>query len=68
MSAAQVAAPQCDNSLPNKLDRHVASHANDADRRRKAMTALIAKLARVAHAVVKTGTEDRSFLERSAAG
>jgi hypothetical protein len=29
------------------------------------MTALTAKMARVAHAVVKTGTEYRPFLERS---
>ena len=42
-------------------------HADDADRRRKAMTALTAKMARVAHAVVKTGTEYRPFLERPAA-
>jgi transposase len=63
--AAQVAARQRDNSFRNKLGRYVAGHADDADRRRKAMTALTAKMARVAHAVVKTGTEYRPFLERS---
>lgn len=63
--AAQVAARQCDNSFRDKLGRYVAGHADDADRRRKAMTALTAKMARVAHAVVKTGTEYRPFLERS---
>ena len=40
-------------------------HDNDPDRRRKAMTALTAKMARVAHAVIKTGTEYRPFLERA---
>ena len=63
--AAQVAARQCDNSFRDKLGRYIAGHADDADRRRKAMTALTAKMARVAHAVVKTGTEYRPFLERS---
>ena len=65
--AAQVAARQCDNSFRDKLGRYVAGHADDADRRRKAMTALTAKMARVAHAVVKTGTEYRPFLERPGA-
>ena len=63
--AAQVAARQRDNSFRDKLGRYVAAHADDADTRRKAMTALTAKMARVAHAVVKTGTEYRPFLERS---
>ena len=45
--------------------RYVAGHGGDADRRRKAMTALTAKMARVAHAVVKTGTQYRPFVERS---
>lgn len=65
--AAQVAARQRDNSFRDKLGRYTAGHADDADRRRKAMTALTAKMARVAHAVVKTGAEYRPFLERPAA-
>lgn len=65
--AAQVAARQRDNSFRDKLGRYTAGHADDADRRRKAMTALTAKMARVAHAVIKTGTEYRPFLERPAA-
>lgn len=65
--AAQVAARQRDNSFRDKFGRYTAGHADDADRRRKAMTALTAKMARVAHAVVKTGTEYRPFLERPAA-
>ncbi len=42
----------------------MAGNANDPDRRRKAMTALTAKMARVAHAVIKTQTEYRPFVER----
>ena len=63
--AAQVATRQRDNSFRDKLGRYIAGHADDADRRRKAMTAITAKMARVAHAVIKTGTEYRPFVERS---
>ncbi|MBW9091983.1 IS110 family transposase [Rhizobium wenxiniae] len=62
--AAQVASRQRDNSFRDKLGRYMAGNANDADRRRKAMTALTAKMARVAHAVIKTQTEYRPFVER----
>jgi len=49
---------QRNNSFRDKLGRYTAGHVNDADRhRRKAMTALTAKMARVAHAVIKTGIE-----------
>lgn len=57
--ATQVAIRQRDNSFRDKLDRYVAGHPNDPDRRRKAMIALTAKMARVAHVVIKTGTEYR---------
>jgi transposase len=63
--AAQVAARQRDNSFRDKLGRYMDGHGSDPDRRRKAMTALTAKMARVAHAVIKTGTEYRPFLERA---
>ena len=62
--AAQVASRQRDNSFRDKLGRYMAGSANDPDRRRKAMTALTAKMARVAHAVIKTQTEYRPFVER----
>ena len=42
----------------------MAGQADNADRRRKAMTALTAKMARVAHAVIKTQSEYRPFMER----
>lgn len=63
--AAQVAARQRDNSFRDKLGRYAERPAEDADRRRKAITALTAKMARVVHAVIKTGTAYRPFLERS---
>lgn len=63
--ATQVAIRQRDNSFRDKLGRYVAGHGNDPDRRRKAMTALTAKIARVTHAVIKTGTEYRPFVERA---
>jgi transposase len=62
--ATQVAIRQRDNSFRDKLVA-MAGHGNDPDRRRKAMTALTAKMARVAHAVIKTGTEYRPFVERT---
>ena len=63
--ATQVAIRQPNNSFRDKLSRYVAGHADDPDRRRKAMTALTAKMARGAHAVIKTGTEYRPFVERA---
>ena len=63
--ATQVAIRQRDNSFRDKLGRYVAGYGNDPDRRRKAMTALTAKMARVAHAVIKTGAEYRPFVERA---
>lgn len=51
--AAQVAARPRDNSFHDKLSRYMAGNAVDADRRRKAMTALTAKMARVEYWVVK---------------
>lgn len=63
--ATHVAIRQRDNSFRDKLGRYVAGHGNDPDRRRKAMTALTAKMARVAHAVIKTGAEYRPFVERA---
>lgn len=65
--AAPVAAQQGDNSFHDRLGRHSAGHADDADRRRKAITALTAPMAGLAHAIVKTRTESRPFVGRSEA-
>ena len=59
----RVAARQRDNSFRDKLGRYVAGDAADADRRREAMTALTAEMARVAYAV-KTGIGYPTFPER----
>lgn len=66
--AAQVAARQRDNSFRDKLGRYTARDRHDADLRRKAVTALTAKMARVVHAVIKGGTEYRPFFERPVPG
>jgi len=63
--ATQVAIRQRDNSFRDKLGRYVDRHTDDPDRRRKAMTAFTAKMTRVVHAVIKTGTEYRPFMERA---
>ena len=63
--ASRVAIPRRDDSFRDKLGRCVVRHAgHDPDQRRKAMTALSATMARVAHEVIKMGTDYRSFLER----
>ena len=66
--AAQVAARQRDNSFRDKLGRYTARDRHDADLRRKAVTALTAKMARVVHAVIKGGAEYRPFFERPVPG
>jgi transposase len=66
--AAQVAARQRDNSFRDKLGRYTARDRHDADLRRKAVTALTAKMARVVHAVIKGRTEYRPFFERPGPG
>jgi transposase len=61
--AAQVAIRQSDNSFRAKFERYVAKDRNNADLRRKALTAVTAKMARTAHAVIKTGIDYRPFFE-----
>jgi transposase len=66
--AAQVAARQRDNSFRDKLGLYTERDRHDADLRRKAVTALTAKMARVVHSVIKGGTEYRPFFERPVPG
>ena len=61
--AAQVAIRQRDNSFRSKFERTIARDRDNADLRRKALTAVTAKMARTAHAVIKTGTDYRPFIE-----
>jgi transposase len=61
--AGQVAIRQRENSFRDKFERYIARNRHDADLRRKALTAITAKMARVVHAVVKTGGDYRPFVE-----
>jgi transposase len=61
--AAQVAIVQKENGFRDKFERYVAKDHHNADLRRKAMTAITAKMARVAHAVIKSGSDYRPFFE-----
>lgn len=47
----------------NKYERYLAADPFDTDRKRKALTAVAAKMARVAYAVVKTGLDYQRFFE-----
>ncbi len=61
--AAQVAIRQRDNSFRAKFERYIAKDRDNADLKRKALTAITAKMARTAHAVIKTGADYRPFIE-----
>ena len=66
--AGQVAIRQRENSFRDKFERYVARDRHNADLRRKALTAITAKMARVVHAVIKTGVDYRPFVEGPVAG
>jgi hypothetical protein len=53
-----------ENEFRNKYQRYLGSNPLDADRKRKALTAIAAKMARVAYAVVKNGTDYQPFFEQ----
>lgn len=61
--AAQVAIRQRENSFRDKFERYVAKDRHNSDLQRKALSAITAKMARVVHAVVKTGADYRPFVE-----
>jgi transposase len=61
--AAQVAIRQRDNSFRAKYERYIAKDRANADLKRKALTAITAKMARTAHALIKTGSDYRPFIE-----
>jgi transposase len=61
--ASQVAIKQRDNGFRDKFERYISKDHRNADLRRKAMTAITAKMARVAHAVIKSGSDYRPFFE-----
>jgi transposase len=61
--AAQVAIRQRDNSFRAKYERYIARDRYNADLKRKALTAITAKIARTAHAIIKSGSDYRPFFE-----
>jgi transposase len=61
--AGQVAIRQRENSFRDKFERYIARDRHNADLRRKALTAITAKMARVVHAIVKSGADYRPFVE-----
>ena len=61
--AAQVAIRQRDNGFRAKYERYIAKDRDNADLKRKALTAITAKMARTVHAVIKTGSDYRPFFE-----
>ena len=61
--AGQVAIMQRANSFRDKFERYIAKDRHNADLRRKASTAIAAKMARTAYAIVKGGEPYRPFFE-----
>jgi transposase len=61
--AATVAVRQRENSFRDKYERYIAPDPLDPDRKRKALTAVAAKMARVAHAIVKRKSPYRAYFE-----
>lgn len=64
--AGQIAIRQRENSFRDKFERYIARDRHNADLRRKALTAITAKMARVVHAIIKRGSEYRPFFEGAA--
>ena len=61
--AASVAVRMRENSFRAKFERYMRSDPGSADRKRKAYVAVAAKVARVAYALIRSGTDYRCFHE-----
>ena len=61
--AGQTAALKKTNSFRDKFERYISKDRHNAHLRRKAYTAIAAKMARTVHAVVKHGEPYRPFFE-----
>ena len=66
--AGTVAIRMQQNSFRRKVDDYIRRDPQNTDRRRKGYTAVAAKMARVAYAVVTTGTDYRRFPEATRPG
>ena len=56
------------NSFRRKFDQYVRPDPANPDRRRKAYTAVAAKMARVVYTLITTGTDYRRFPEATRPG
>jgi transposase len=63
--AGLVAVRQRENSFREKYERYMRSNPTDPDLKRKALTAIAAKMARVAYALIKAGGMYRQYFEES---
>lgn len=63
--AAVVAIRARENSFREKYDRYVSTNPKDPDLKRKALTAVAAKMARVAYGMIKKNQPYRRFFEQS---
>ncbi len=66
--AATIAIRMRENSFRDKYARYTQSDPTNADLKRKALTAVAAKMARVAHGMIKNETNYRPFHERAVPG
>lgn len=62
--AGQIAIRQRDNAFRDKYERYIAKDRTDPHLKRKALSAIAAKMARVTHAIIKSGADYRPFYER----
>ena len=61
--AGQVATLQNTNGFRDKFERYIAKDCHDTYLRRKAYTAIAAKMARTVHGIIKNGEPYRPFFE-----
>jgi hypothetical protein len=66
--AATVAIRQRENSFRDKYERYIRKDPDNRDLRRKAYTAVAAKMARVAYALVNQGVDYRGYYEAAIPG
>ncbi len=64
--AGRVAVAQRRNGFRKKFDDYVRANPKDTDLKRKAYTAVAAKMARVAYGLIKTNSTYRHFLQEAA--
>ena len=60
--AGQVAIAQCANSFRDMFERYIAKDRHNKHLRRKAYTAIAAKMARTVHGIIKHGEPDLPLL------